>query len=190
MSARLAQCPATRVSQHHWRYRQDERVPPGVPRPGSKPSRRGCSGAQGLPPPPGRALTVAAREAAEAFGTRIASRPREVRPAVAAARQVLARPVREVRLAVTAWAGGGKSGEPKSRACRPREGAASASPAWEVGREPWPPREPRRPPGHPGLGRPCSWTPLGMPPPRPPQPGRPHSRRQAWGESSGWSGER
>lgn len=129
MSARLAQCPATRVSRHHWRYRQDERVPPGGPLPGSKPSRRGCSGAQGLPPPPGRALTVAAREAAEAFGTRIASRPREVRPAVAAARQVLARPVREVRLAVTAWARGGKSGKPKSRARRPREGAASASPA-------------------------------------------------------------
>lgn len=61
------------------------------------------------PPPPADALTVAVREAGEALGTRVAALAREVGPAVAAAGQVLTRPVREVRLAAAAWAGTGGS---------------------------------------------------------------------------------
>ena len=52
------------------------------------------------PPIPSYALTVAVWEVSEAFSTRVASRPREVWPAVAAASQVLTRPVCEVRLTV------------------------------------------------------------------------------------------
>lgn len=46
--------------------------------------------------PPADALTVAARETGEALGAGTAALAREVGPAVAAARQVLTRPVREV----------------------------------------------------------------------------------------------
>ena len=53
-------------------------------------------------PTPHHALTVAVREVSEAFSTRVTSRPCEVWPAVAAASQVLTRPVCEVRLTVAA----------------------------------------------------------------------------------------
>lgn len=52
---------------------------------------------RGLPgPPPGSTLTGAVWEAGEAHGTRLAPLPREAGPAVAAAGQVLTRPVSEV----------------------------------------------------------------------------------------------
>ena len=53
-------------------------------------------------PHPSYALTVAVWEVSEAFSTRVASRPREVWSAVAAAGQVLTRPVCEVRLTAAA----------------------------------------------------------------------------------------
>lgn len=53
-------------------------------------------------PNPHHALTVAVWEVSEAFSTRVASRPCEVWPAVAAASQVLTRPVCEIRLTVAA----------------------------------------------------------------------------------------
>lgn len=76
-----------------------------------------------VPPPQADALTVAAREAREALGTRVAVLPREVGAAEAAARQVRTCPVCEVRLAVAAWAGAGESGDPKPGA-GPRPGQA------------------------------------------------------------------
>lgn len=57
------------------------------------------------PTPKAGTLTVAVREACEALGTRVTPLPREIRPAVAAASQVLTCPVCEVRLAVAAWVG-------------------------------------------------------------------------------------
>lgn len=83
-------------------------APPGVPTPG--PPQGSGDSAPALPPAPqADALTVAAREASEALGARVAALPREVGPAVAAAGQVLTRPVCEVRLAVAAWVGARES---------------------------------------------------------------------------------
>lgn len=130
------------------------------------------------PPPQADALTVAAREAGEALGTRVAALPGEVGPAVAAAGQIFARPVREVRLAVAAWtgprrretAGPGPLGRPRGSRARPRPAGPPTA-----GRGPQRSREPETPDA-PAPGR--------------PHPGQPHSRRQAWGESRGWSGAR
>lgn len=65
----------------------------------------GQKGPRAPPPPEAGTLTVAVREVREALGTRVTPLPREIRPAVAAASQVLTRPVCEVRLAVAAWVG-------------------------------------------------------------------------------------
>lgn len=81
--------------------------PWGPPTPGFRGPAGSDARALGAPGPRPQAgvLTVAEREAGEALGTRVAPLPREVRPAVAAARQVLTRPIGEVRLAVAAWVG-------------------------------------------------------------------------------------
>lgn len=131
------------------------------------------------PRPPARALTVAVREAREALGTRVAPLPGEVRPAVAAAGQVLTRPVCEVRLAVAAWWGWGQG------VVRPQAQGSQASLGGGV-------RGVARMPRAVGvLGTPLPGLTLllVLPVPRRPTQGT-HSRRQAWGESRGWSGAR
>lgn len=65
--------------------------------PGRPSAWREEAGPEGSPgPPPASTLTVAVWEAREARSTRLAPLPREVGPAVAAAGQVLTRPVGEV----------------------------------------------------------------------------------------------
>lgn len=93
----------------------------------------GTGGPRPAPPPGGPRLTVAVREALEARGARLAPLPREVAPAVAAAGQVLARPVRELRLAVAAWWAGSRGGRETPSAVRSAPTGASASPVWAVG---------------------------------------------------------
>lgn len=122
-----------------------------------------AAGRTGRPPPPrpGRVLTVAVREAREALGARVAPLPREVRPAVAAARQVLTRPVGEVRLAVAGWGVG--SHEPPAQGYRgPRAGRSPvAHPIWAARGGPGP--GPQRGVKDPGMREPQT----------PRQPGRP-----------------
>lgn len=98
MSARWGKHLAARVSPHHQRYRQDERDPPPL----APAQYRGILRSLPTLPTPHHALTVAVWEVSEAFSTRVTSRPCEVWPAVAAASQVLTRPVCEVRLTVAA----------------------------------------------------------------------------------------
>lgn len=131
-------------------------------------------GPPGRPLPPAGTLTVAVREACEALGTRVTPLPREIRPAVAAASQVLTRPICEVRLAVAAWVGtrGQEVMRPRAQGYETNLGSRMRAMAR-------PPRAAR------------AWDTLPGPylsPGRPPE--GPHSRRQAWGESRGVSGAR